>query len=321
MKVYKYRANLLDKVGGKRRDTESLVNNELYSARFKELNDPFEGSVEFPKARKEEYWVTPLIQSTYGVGIYSLAKLEKDEVFPSNELLWAHYANSHGGFCIEYDFNCLTNDDINKNFNIRNIINVKYEDDRPEIIKPENALSIQTKNFGTKSLVWKYENEIRLVYESSGIKKHLQNAVTGIYFGLKITLEERNYIIDRMKGRSIKFYQINRESNVYDLSCSELNDSDIHNYKIIRQSSERTVDNYNLLYLGVNKDNITIQNLVNEFRRGKCKPTNITIYDDVRVDKIIDNCSTEEERRLLAKHWIAYASFILPDLVLMYPER
>jgi len=35
------------------------------------------------------------------IGIFSLSKKYDDE------LLWAHYANSHKGFCIEYDLEIL----------------------------------------------------------------------------------------------------------------------------------------------------------------------------------------------------------------------
>lgn len=102
-----------------------------------------------------------------------------------------------------------------------------------------------------------------------------------------------------------------------------MRESDIYNYQIISQSSNMIVDNYNVLYLGVNKDKITMQNFVNEFRRGKYKPTNITIYDDLRVEKCINKWSsqtTEEEKQILAKHWITYAPFDIAPIIWMYPE-
>lgn len=323
MKVYKYRANLLNEKTNKRRDTESLINYEFYAARFAELNDPFESSVELPKSDKHEHWVTPILQDIYNVGIYSLSKPRDEESFPTNELLWVHYANSHKGFCIEYDLEELT-DTRDKDFNIKGSVHVSYVNERPEIIEKENTFSIQKKVFGTKSLPWNYENEIRLIFEKSGVKRYSKSAITGIYFGLNINSNERNFIIKEMKNNKVKFYQIIRIDNKYKLYYSELNDTDTTNYKIIRQSNNLTVENYNILYLGVNKDRITIQNLVNEFRKGKQKPTNITIYDDIRVDKCIDKLSsntTEEEKKLLAEHWIAYASFESPEAIWMYPER
>lgn len=58
------------------------------------------------------------------------------------------------------------------------------------------------KVFGTKSLAWEYENEIRLVFLESGIKHYSQEIVTGIYFGLNIGLEERNLIINKLKRKT-----------------------------------------------------------------------------------------------------------------------
>ena len=39
----------------------------------------------------------------YSAGVYSLIKPLDNETFPCSELMWAHYADSHKGFCIEYD--------------------------------------------------------------------------------------------------------------------------------------------------------------------------------------------------------------------------
>lgn len=322
MKVYKYRANLLDEKTKKRRDTESLIKGEFYAAKFKELNDPFECSFDLQmKDSDKTFFYKPI--NLFDVGIYSLGMLQKEESFPSHELMWAHYANSHKGFCIEYDLDKIQQ---TGHYDLRNQITIKYQLDMPVINKEDfnDILGIQKKVFGTKSLAWEYENEIRLVFLKSGIKNHSKDIITGIYFGLNIGLEERNLIINDLKDKNIKFYQINRINNAYKLLCSELNDSDISNYKIIRKSSNAIVDNYNILYLGTNKDKVTMQNFVNEFRRGKQKPTNITIFDDIRVDKCIDkgaSNTTEEEKQLLAEHWITYASFDVAPAIWMYPER
>lgn len=323
MKVYKYRANLFNEKEKRRRDTESLLKNEFYAAKFKELNDPFECSfdLQMKDSDKTTFYnsINPL-----DVGIYSLGMLQQEELFPSHELMWAHYANSHKGFCIEYDLDKMLQSSY-PDFDIRNKITVIYQPNMPTIVKEDfnDIFGIQKKVFGTKSLAWEYENEIRLVFLESGIKHYSQEIVTGIYFGLNIGLEEWNLIINKLKRKNIKFYQINRTNNSYKLSCSELNESDIYNYQIISQSSNMIVDNYNVLYLGVNKDKITMQNFVNEFRRGKYKPTNITIYDDLRVEKCINKWSsqtTEEEKQILAKHWITYAPFDIAPIIWMYPE-
>ena len=102
MKVYKYRANLFNEKEKRRRDTESLLKNEFYAAKFKELNDPFECSfdLQMKDSDKTTFYnsINPL-----DVGIYSLGMLQQEELFPSHELMWAHYANNHKGFCVAYD--------------------------------------------------------------------------------------------------------------------------------------------------------------------------------------------------------------------------
>ena len=72
-----------------------------------------------------------------------------------------------------------------KGYDIRNVINIGYQDERPEVTEFDDALTIQKKVFGTKSLAWKYENDVRLVFNEAGDKIIIPNAVSAIYFGLR----------------------------------------------------------------------------------------------------------------------------------------
>lgn len=181
-KVYKYRANTI--IDGKKRDTVNLVQNVLYAANRRELNDPFESAVEFPKADAHKHWVSSLKEDLHDVGIYSLSKPRDDETFPCNELLWAHYANSHKGFYIEYDLEALVGM-TSRGFDIRNVIHISYQEERPKIAEEDriDILKLQKKLLGTKSKAWKCENEVRLVFYTSGEKTVSKNAITAIYFG------------------------------------------------------------------------------------------------------------------------------------------
>jgi len=111
--VYKYRGGAFE------RDLNSLINNEIYAPTVKDLNDPCEGFVSTDKLMNqidEMLKVNPQATTSMDIfknelnnmlshnvtsGIYSLSKNHLDE------LLWAHYANSHKGFCIEYDLDML----------------------------------------------------------------------------------------------------------------------------------------------------------------------------------------------------------------------
>lgn len=222
MKVYKYRPNLL--LQNEKRDIKSLVNNELYASRIADLNDPFEGSVNLPGSFADESWTGHIKRNLHDVGIYSLTQLVHNESFPSNELLWAHYANSHKGFCIEYDLDILR-EYISKCYDIRNLIHVNYSSERPAInweMTDLNIFDVQKMIFGTKSLAWKYENEVRLVFETSGLKPLPDHAVTAIYFGLRMSLEDRQEIVQKMKSKHIDLYQMERVDNLYQLKASKL---------------------------------------------------------------------------------------------------
>ncbi|MBE6302957.1 MAG: DUF2971 domain-containing protein [Bacteroidales bacterium] len=315
---YKYRANLADEKGN-RRDTISLVRGELYAPKLKDLNDPFEGSVDLPNAESESYWVTPLLQQSYKVGVYSMSK-QKEENFPCNELLWAHYANSHQGFCIEYDLDKL---DTSITDIIDYRIDVKYQENKPTILPNDSIEEKIKKAFSTKSLPWAYENEYRLVFGSSGVKKVAYEAIRAIYFGLKMSLTERNAIINGLKHKGVKFYQIERVAKDYKLSASKLLFDYTH--EIVNIENLPTVTNYIIWYKSPNKDKSSVEDFMCQIRK-KLKPkSNITLIDDMKALPILVNYRphtiTAEETEIKAKHWIAYSTFGSPECVWMYPER
>lgn len=322
--VYKYRANLFDEKKGFRQDTKSLIDGEFFAAPFKLLNDPFEASVELPKSQDQEHWVTPLIQRIYSAGIYSLAKLKEDELFPENELMWAHYANSHQGFCIEYDLDKLTEGNYTKGFNISNVIRVEYADENPKITEPDNMFTVQKKAFGTKSKPWKYENEVRLVFETNGVKPIANGAIKSIYLGLNIGFSEWTSIIDGLKGSNVEFYQIIRIGKLYKLQCVKLDFN--YEYEVVRENHNNVVENYTILYKSNNKDENSILRFIKQLRQKYHRIANFIIIDDLRADKILNdykprNEMTVEEIRIMSEHWVALSTFDAPDIVFMYPEK
>ena len=317
---YKYRANLADEKGN-RRDTVSLIDGELYASKFKDLNDPFEGSVELPNADSEDYWVIPLLQQSYNAGVYSMSKQKGEENFPCNELLWAHYANSHKGFCIEYDLDkldtCITSI-------IDYRIDVEYQENKPTI-SPDDSIEAKIKKaFSTKSLAWDYENEYRLVFSSSGVKKIAFEAIRAIYFGLNMPLAERNAIVNGLKDKGIKFYQIERMGKDYKLSASRLLFDYTH--EIVNIEKLPAVTNYIIWYKSPNKDKSSIEDFVQRVRKDLSPNSNLTIIDDMSVMPILVNykprpAMTIEEIETLAKHWIGYSTYDAPENVWIYPER
>ncbi|PAU93419.1 hypothetical protein CK503_11845 [Aliifodinibius salipaludis] len=151
-----------------------------------------------------------LISRRFKAGIYSLSRTYK------HELLWAHYASEHTGFCIEYDLETLVKDNIYQDFFH---FSVDYAKSPPIIrmndLKNGEANQLIRKLAGTKSKSWAYEEEIRIVSDEAGRQDYDYSAVESIYFGLRMPEQKKKVIMDRMKGRGINYYQINLKDDSY----------------------------------------------------------------------------------------------------------
>jgi hypothetical protein len=131
--VYKYRS-------GTTRDIEALMNNQFFASSMEKLNDIQKGKILIDNQKIKlldlfvenvtsrfnisiEKSLNNLIHIYKNSGVYYLSKDYK------NELLWAHYADSHKGFCIEYNFDILKQYPCNED----DFFDVKYSKDVPII--------------------------------------------------------------------------------------------------------------------------------------------------------------------------------------------
>lgn len=262
MKLYKYRY-------GSKRDLEALQNNYFYAPHSTQLNDPSENLF----SEKDIHKVFELFHNIFSfstsdirkefdqlcqkvrkeVGIYSLSRIQKDE------LLWAYYADSHTGFCIEYDFEKL--DELRP---ISAAFEIDYAEQRPELkfdhvfkngaTAVEKLLRVTT---GTKSIKWRHEEEYRICIEPFGRFNYDYRAVKAIYFGMrmpksKIDLIKNNnklpdsyakvcqqQVMEVLKGRGIKYYQMKLKEDSYEFDCYEIAD--------IYQNSQKYKDKVHLI--------------------------------------------------------------------------
>lgn len=320
--AFKYRANIGNKDDEVHRDTSTLLSHQLYAAPIDTLNDPFEASVELPIDNKNDNeWIKPLINLSHSVGVFSLIQADKKESFPGNELMWSHYADSHKGFCIEYDLDVLCQA-ISKSFDIISELNVNYQVNRPIISKTDEIDDVLQKIFGTKSSAWKYENEFRLVFGKYGLKTVPDEAIKAIYFGLHMPLKERQAITDGFKNDGIDFFQIERIENTYKLKATKL--EFIFDYEIITEEHLPNIDNYIILHKSPNKDKSSINEFIARFRKNITNKANITIIDDPRVVEVFDKSEdswTTIDKHFIENHWIGFSPFDKPDTVWIYPEK
>lgn len=234
MKVYKYRGS--DDKAIFKRDLNSLLENYFWASDFSILNDPFEAITDTKSIKNRLNWIAKkigvnteadfqllddnadeVLSLDSAMGIYSLSKT------PVDELLWAHYANSHKGFCIEYDLDVLLSTDRK---NILHSFPVKYSKKPPgfswcEIFRNEPNSMIEKFAF-YKSKRWEYEQEHRIVSSIAGKISYNCKALKSIYFGSRIEEIEKNDIIHLLKERSVDFYQIQLEKNSYSLKAVKL---------------------------------------------------------------------------------------------------
>ena len=139
-------------------------------------------------------------------------------------LMWSHYADSHRGFCVEYDLNLLqSNSEILKHIypvlyhknrrhvSIQNIISSMQK--LNDIIYHQEACTINIDHlltlFTIKGSVWEYEREWRVIYtkkdlydknQTNHIPKSSQilslPCVSGIYLGYRIDTDMRENILE-----------------------------------------------------------------------------------------------------------------------------
>lgn len=126
-------------------------------------------------------------------------------------LMWAHYANSHAGVCIEYDFDrkffktgALTNEE--ELVMIAPITYVTKIDLSTNVPSMKNALF-------TKSYFWGYENEMRLC--SYNVKDNeeypeleCKGAIKAIYLGVKCSDENRRKVEKAIGDKDIPLYRM-----------------------------------------------------------------------------------------------------------------
>ncbi len=238
--VYKYRGGAFD------RDLAALEQDYFWAANIESLNDPCEAisdraglenefgllfkifGVSNDSETRESFkgllnQVDTMIDSTVKLGVLSLSKSY------DHHLLWAHYAASHKGFCVGYDISVLQKqlNSFGKHFSI----DVKYSD-APAKIQMDDLMAISKKGgneflqkiIGTKPAIWNYENESRLITDNFGKQHYDYRAVKSIYFGLKMPDDEKQLLMDRLKGRGISYYQMMRNSNSYELFANPVPD-------------------------------------------------------------------------------------------------
>lgn len=120
-------------------------------------------------------------------------------------LMWAHYADSHRGICIQYRVKPANL--IDEESKVVKLLDVNY--DKPF---PLNGNIPFVDSLCVKGDYWRYEKETRLIMYS---RKQLSDyysqdgyEIEAVYMGCRIEHEKRDYLKDMLRGTNIKLYQM-----------------------------------------------------------------------------------------------------------------
>lgn len=127
-----------------------------------------------------------------------------------NVLMWAHYAKSHTGFCVEYELD-------------KDILNMTYrsKEDKADLLQPISYVPEITLDTNPtlsdalfkKSDFWSYENEIRLCsFDSTNDNEFptipCKGAIKAIYLGAKCSDKDRRDMERAIADKDIPLFQM-----------------------------------------------------------------------------------------------------------------
>lgn len=147
---------------------------------------------------------------------------------PYSMLMWAHYANSHKGFCIEYE----VPEDGNENNLIYQLYPVIYSSRRTSVLEEclQNIDTTQTSRdtlwkihkYGllSKDIIWQYQNEWRLIgydkmMEVDGSYNCKFFKISKVYLGNKMDAATRKELISICKEKGIPYVGVQTVNDRY----------------------------------------------------------------------------------------------------------
>jgi len=201
-------------VGVKELDEDDLIRAYKYLRQRARLTPEFEAEITTdgkPNERCREMFQRVLsdgalqqhIDATRGqIGVACFSTKHDDL------LMWAHYADGHRGFCLEFDVSIEPFSKAEP---------VAYQDITPEV-NPLDILDggsssqdIIEAMLRTKHASWSYEQEWRLLHEHAGTAyTYPYEALTGVYFGASMPSGQKDVIGQLLHGSPVQLHEMKR---------------------------------------------------------------------------------------------------------------
>lgn len=228
---------------------KNIFEGQVYLSEASKLNDPFDCLVYIDHKEYIEYMfqmtcklfpginrkvlrktVKESVNDEIDTNLYDMKKKFRIACFTKNNtspLMWAHYADSHKGFCVEYD---LTKLPEGYRYGILPVI---YSDKRYDITNAvvTRNINLLMNPYYFKSSHWKYEKEWRMVMTEDSVNNgkyyaDFYDGISGIYLGLRsfeCHKEKIDRIIEEYSLRNIPVYKIVIEPSSYCIKHIQIN--------------------------------------------------------------------------------------------------
>lgn len=193
----------------------SKFNDPLDTLLFKWLDFKI-NAISDDEIKKEFYYLIKRVSEHMRVRCFVKPKdninqkqlLEVERIHP---LMWAHYADSHKGICIQYRFKNEYFIQDSSKLSFRRVKEETYTNDIPNL---HESINISDALF-TKSKVWEYEDEVRIldfdIDENKDVKLQKNNedvVIEAIYFGYYCNDRTIEKVSNAVRNTSIKLYQM-----------------------------------------------------------------------------------------------------------------
>lgn len=327
--LYKYR-NVEDKCF--ERDLKALKENYFWASDVEHLNDDqecfynaqiilkqLEGlKTLYPKSTTSisnvKKQLQAVIEKVKTIGVFSLSR---NPHIPS---MWALYASERKGYCVIYREDKLMEHIGGICLSDKNIFDVVYASSAP-VLDLHDFLNrdLLTKLVATKEKSWSYEEETRIITDTTKEHKYVSSALHGIIFGSQMSEKEKQKIKDTLTGRNLKFFQLRHKENDYGYEhvlveefkvVSSLTDD---MYDFVNKSMP-VVDNFFVKLNFIPSSNKEVEDFVREFiKKHSDRQCNIYIHDqNVNVKKFEDDYQNYD---YLQQHLIAEKYFDSDELL------
>lgn len=195
-----------------------LRHQEIYFASLDELNDPFEG----------QFHIAPMIGDDFQQKldhrrVYCVAKGDRSFV-ENGELMWTHYADSHCGFCIEYNESLLDGfkeyvepADIQQNVWLKANYSLSATE---SMIISDNGDKVLADVLRTKKRDYSYEKEVRLILHTVDPLDSIRSvngAISAIYLGCRMDEVKMGRLKRIAEMLGVPCYKVERDKESFNL--------------------------------------------------------------------------------------------------------